>query len=376
MYLYKKYTLDEWQEHLDRIYGARNRTRTSSETWYRMLEEIGEVLQAARPPNLSAIETTLPDLFVWLAALAVAENVSLTDAVGNRFAYGCPYCGAMENCSCIYYPDRSVVQRRRVETEMPLFSPLKEKPLDDWIEAFDRLYGVTNRDRSLMDTVSRLVENAGEIAKALREKALRERLEARIANTFAWIVATYIKYSSIVGPSAPSFADLVMKKYTHCAKCHSIPCECKPIVASLLVGLVSEDTFGEEEEVEKVVSRERISLELVRDRGGVVPEGLQEEVSGVTILRKAMRSDAVAIVVNHTVTVVLWSLLYQSLARGQPVRVFSRALAERDPDLSKFLEDARATDVLVEFGDNARLRREFENWLRSMKLAVWDAGLL
>jgi len=261
----------------------------------------------------------------------------------------------------IYYPDRSVVQRRRVETEMPLFSPLKEKPLDDWIEAFDRLYGVTNRDRSLMDTVSRLVENAGEIAKALREKALRERLEARIANTFAWIVATYIKYSSIVGPSAPSFADLVMKKYTHCAKCHSIPCECKPIVASLLVGLVSEDTFGEEEEVEKVVSRERISLELVRDRGGVVPEGLQEEVSGVTILRKAMRSDAVAIVVNHTVTVVLWSLLYQSLARGQPVRVFSRALAERDPDLSKFLEDARATDVLVEFGDNARLRREFEN---------------
>jgi len=370
MYLYKKYTLDEWQKHLDRIYGARNRARTNSETWYRMLEEIGEVLQAARPPSLSAIETTLPDLFVWLAALADVENISLTDAVGNRFAYGCPYCGAMENCGCIYYPDRSVVQHRRVETETPLFAPLEEKPLDMWVEAFDRLYGVSNRDRALMDIISRLVENAGEVAKALREKLPRERLEAKLASVFAWIVATYIKYSSIVGPSAPSFADLVMTKYTHCAKCHSIPCECKPIVASILVGMVSGDIFGADEEIKDIASREHLPLEIVPDEGDGTVGDLQEGLAEVVILRKARNADAAAVVVTQTITVALQSLVYQSLVRGQAVRVFLRAVHDRDPELSKFLEKVKIAGVLVEFRDNASLNRAFRTWLQSMSLAV------
>jgi len=370
MFLYKKYTLDKWQRHLDRIYGARNRTRINSEAWYRMLEEIGEVLQAARPPNLSAIETTLPDLFVWLAALADVENVSLSDAVGNRFAYGCPYCGAIENCSCIYYPDRSVVRHRRVETEMPLFAPLKEKPLDMWVEAFDRLYGVTNRDRTLMDIISRLVENAGEVAKALREKVPHERLEAKLANVFAWIVATYIKYSSIVGPSAPSFADLVMRKYTHCAKCHSIPCECKPIVASILVGMVSGDVFGADEEIENIASRERLSLEIVQDGSDETFGTLQDRLAEVVILRKARNADAAAVVVTRVITIALQSLVYQSLVRGQPVRVFSRAVHDHDSELSQFLEKAKIAGVLVEFKDNAGLNREFRAWLRSMLLAI------
>jgi NTP pyrophosphatase (non-canonical NTP hydrolase) len=370
MYLYEKYTLDEWQKHLDRIYGARNRTRTNSETWYRMLEEIGEVLQAARPPNLSAIETTLPDLFVWLAALADVENVSLTDAVGNRFAYGCPYCGAKENCSCIYYPDRSVVQPRPIETDTLLFAPLKEKPLDVWVKAFDQLYGVTNRDRSLMDIISRLVENAGEVAKALREKVPHERLEAKLANVFAWIVATYIKYSSIVGPSAPSFAELVMRKYAHCAKCHSIPCECKPLVGSILVGIASGDVFGADEEIENVASREHLLLEIVQDRDEETFKDFQEKLAEVVILRKARDADAAAIVVTQMVTTALQSLVYQSLVRGQPVRVFSRVVQEHDLELGKFIEKARTAGVLVEFRDNASLSREFRAWLRSMPLVV------
>jgi NTP pyrophosphatase (non-canonical NTP hydrolase) len=370
MYLYEKYTLDEWQRHLDRIYGARNRTRTSAEAWYRMLEEIGEVLQAARPPNLSAIETTLPDLFVWLAALADIENVSLSDAVGDRFAYGCPYCGATENCSCIYYPDRSVVRQRRVEAEMPLFAPLKERPLNMWVEAFDRLYGVTNRDRALMDIISRLAENAGEVAKALREKVPRERLEAKIADVFAWIVAAYTKYSSIIGPSAPSFADLVMRKYTHCAKCHSIPCECMPIVASILVGMISGEIFGADEEIANVASRERLPVEIVQDGNDEALGDLQNGLAEVVILRKGRNADATAVVVTRTITVALQSLVYQSLVRGQPVRVFARAVHDRDPELSRFLKKAEIAGVLVEFKDSVGLNREFLAWLRSMLLAI------
>lgn len=370
MYLYKKYSLDEWQKHLNRIYGARNRTRTSAETWYRMLEEMGEVLQAARPPSLAAIETTLPDLFVWLAALADVEDVSLTNAVGDRFALGCPYCGASENCTCIYYPDRSTTQRLSTGADTPLFASLKEKPLDTWVEAFDRLYGVTNRDRPLMDTISRLIENAGEVSKALREKAPRKRLEARLANVFAWIVATYIKYSSIVGSSAPSFADLVMTKYTHCAKCHSIPCECKPVVASVFVALIAGELFGTDEEVEHAASRERLSVAIVQDGDEETLGEREDELAEVTILRKARNAEAIAIVVTRKITATLQALVYQSLVQGRPVKVFSRNVQERDPELSKFLEKARIAGVLAEFRDNANLNREFRNWLQSMSLVT------
>jgi hypothetical protein len=119
-----------------------------------------------------------------------------------------------------------------------------------------------------------------------------------------------------------------------------------------------------------VASREHLSLEIVQDRDEETFKDFQEKLAEVVILRKARDADAAAIVVTQMVTTALQSLVYQSLVRGQPVRVFSRVVQEHDLELNKFLEKARIAGVLVEFRDNASLSREFRAWLRSMPLVV------
>jgi len=69
------------------------------------------------------------------------------------------------------------------------------------------------------------------------------------------------------------------------------------------------------------------------------------------------------LILNHTVTPYLISLFYQSLLRGQPVRIFARTPCDRDPMLSSFLEEVSNADMLTEFRDNADLTRQLRRWL-------------
>ena len=367
-FLYKSFSLDDWQQHFSNIYGHRAGYMTSSQIWYRMLEEIGELVQASRPPSLEGIETTLPDLFAWLAALASARDLSLTQAVGDRFAHGCPHCGKREDCSCIYFPGRAWVEASSAEAGLPLFDQLKGHPIDAWVEVFDRLYGTTNRDRSLMSIIDRLVGNAGDVAKLMRERASSEEVEKGVANVFAWIVAIYIKYRSIKGSDTPPFSDIVIEKYARCPKCFRSPCECKPIVSSILVASVADDAFEETPFIRRAVT-ERSILEFIQDPADEELVDTTTVPAELLIHVKARTADAVALVLNRTITMALQSIFYQSLVRGQPIRVFQRLSTEWTPELSQFIPTARAAGVLIEFRDNNHLRQVFRNWVKcSMKL--------
>jgi NTP pyrophosphatase (non-canonical NTP hydrolase) len=360
MFMYDKFSLDEWQDYFRRMYGHRNRVATPTEIWFRMLEEIGELVQVARPPDLKGIEKALPDVFAWLLAFCDIQGISLKDAVGDRFARGCPYCGESENCSCIYFPDKAMVQRRQEGFEGPLFETLKERPLEDWIKAFDRLYGVTNRSHSLVDIVSHLVESAGAVAKALRAKMSQEELEISVANLFAWTVGVYTKYKSVIGESCKTFAQLVLEKYTLCPKCRNSVCKCKPRVGTVFIGLVAGDMFDEKRGIAGAVEREGAYPEYASTISEDPPENYH-----VTLLRHARDNDATVLILNHTVTPYLMSLFYQSLLRGQPVQVFARTPCDRDPLLSSFLEEVGNADMITEFRDNAELTRRLRNWLKT-----------
>ena len=356
-FMFDKFSIDEWQDYFGRMYGHRNRIATPTEVWSRMLEEIGELVQVARPPDLGGIQKALPDVFAWLLAFCDIRGISLKDAVGDRFARGCPYCGVSKNCSCIYFPDKALVQRRPEEFEGPLFETLRERPLGDWIEALDELYGVTNRSHPLVDIVSHLVESAGAVAKALRAKMPQEELEIRIANLFAWTVGVYTKYKSI-GESHKPFVQLVLEKYTHCPKCRNSVCQCKPSVGTVFIGLVGEDMFDEKRGIAGAIQREGVYPEYAN----TISEDPSENYH-VTILRHARDNDATVLILNHTVTPYLISLFYQSLLRGQPVRIFARTPCDRDPMLSSFLEEVSNADMLTEFRDNADLTRQLRRWL-------------
>jgi len=359
MFQYDKFSLNEWQDYFRKMYGHRNKLASPKETSWRMLEEIGELVQVARPPDLRGIEKSLPDVLAWLIAFCDVRGISLREAVGDRFANGCPYCGKSEDCSCIYWPDKAVVQRRHQGLEGPLFGTLKDRPLEDWVVAFDKLYGVTNRSYPLMDIMSHLTESAGAIAKALRAKAPQEELGITVANLFAWMVGVYVKYKSIVGESCKPFAQIVMEKYTLCPICRNSVCKCKPQVSTILIALVTEDAFDEKRAIEGAVERDGVYPEYA----DAISEDPSENYQ-VTILRHARDDDAAALILNHTITPYLMSLFYQALLVGQPVQVFARIPCDRDPLLSSFLDEVRNVGMLAEFRDNAELSRRLRNWLK------------
>ena len=83
----------------------------------------------------------------------------------------------------------------------------------------EELYGTRDRDRGLYKSFSWLVEEMGELSRALRRED-RENLELEIADVTAWLVSV----ATIVGVDVE---DAVKKAYGNgCPRCHETPCGC------------------------------------------------------------------------------------------------------------------------------------------------------
>ena len=90
--------LRELQEVIERTFGARDRDRgvPASVAW--LAEEVGELAQAVRKGTHEQRLHEFGDVVAWVATLANQVGVNLTEAI-ERYAAGCPRCGAMP-CSC------------------------------------------------------------------------------------------------------------------------------------------------------------------------------------------------------------------------------------------------------------------------------------
>ncbi len=81
------------------------------------------------------------------------------------------------------------------------------------------LYGTRDRRRGLFETFSWLVEEMGELSRALRRDD-RENLELEIADVAAWLVSV----ATLVGVDVE---DVVRKAYgAGCPRCGQTPCRC------------------------------------------------------------------------------------------------------------------------------------------------------
>lgn len=89
---------DEFQELIERTYGAQDRARgqASSVAW--LAEEVGELAKAARKGSREEQLHELGDVIAWVASLANQLDLSMTEAI-SRYANGCPKCAAVP-CSC------------------------------------------------------------------------------------------------------------------------------------------------------------------------------------------------------------------------------------------------------------------------------------
>lgn len=90
--------LGELQSQMQATYGDRDRTRGISATVAWLAEEVGELARAARKGTREEQLHELGDTLAWLASLANQLGLSLDQAV-ERFADGCPRCGATP-CAC------------------------------------------------------------------------------------------------------------------------------------------------------------------------------------------------------------------------------------------------------------------------------------
>ena len=90
--------LRELQDVIERTFGARDRDRgvPASVAW--LAEEVGELAQAVRKGTHEQRLHEFGDVVAWVATLANQVGVDLTEAI-ERYAEGCPRCGAMP-CSC------------------------------------------------------------------------------------------------------------------------------------------------------------------------------------------------------------------------------------------------------------------------------------
>jgi NTP pyrophosphatase (non-canonical NTP hydrolase) len=79
-------------------YLARDRARGSDATFRWLTEEVGELARAIRKGDRANLDHEFGDVLAWTASLANLLDVDL-DSVVQRYADGCPKCGATP-CEC------------------------------------------------------------------------------------------------------------------------------------------------------------------------------------------------------------------------------------------------------------------------------------
>jgi NTP pyrophosphatase (non-canonical NTP hydrolase) len=93
-------TLAQFQELIERVYGAKDRGRGLEGTFMWFTEEVGELSRALRRHVTGApLEEEFADVLAWLTTLASIAGVDLEAAARAKYGAGCPRCAATP-CRC------------------------------------------------------------------------------------------------------------------------------------------------------------------------------------------------------------------------------------------------------------------------------------
>ena len=92
-------TIRDFQQLIERIYGAKDGARGTAGTFMWFTEEVGELSRALRRGRCEELEGEFADVLAWLSTLASLHGVDLADAAARKYAQGCPRCHATP-CAC------------------------------------------------------------------------------------------------------------------------------------------------------------------------------------------------------------------------------------------------------------------------------------
>jgi NTP pyrophosphatase (non-canonical NTP hydrolase) len=103
----KQWTIRQWQEHLQNVYGHFN-VGKFEKVFMRFVSEAGEfgILHAEGPDTpiypddlMKEFRREAADVFSWILTLAYVENVDLEKAIVDRYET-CPGCNKSVDCAC------------------------------------------------------------------------------------------------------------------------------------------------------------------------------------------------------------------------------------------------------------------------------------
>ncbi|HHN46588.1 MAG TPA: nucleotide pyrophosphohydrolase [Planctomycetes bacterium] len=83
--------INDFQQAINKTFGARDRARGLERSFLWLVEEVGELAEAIRHGEKSAVEHEVGDVLAWLVSVANIAEIDVNSAA-KRFYDGCPYC--------------------------------------------------------------------------------------------------------------------------------------------------------------------------------------------------------------------------------------------------------------------------------------------
>ncbi len=338
---HRRWTLSDWQEMFEEIYGHRNKASNEVYIWFRLLEEIGELVKETRYKNRDGIKYHLPDVLAWIYAFCLIKGFDLSQIVLERYKEGCPWC-KQEKCICppgkLGYTsvESNKKPKKTSEKTTPQLSIFNksEWTLGDWEVEFEKIYGDRNDQLEWLQVAARLTEQAGDVAKIIRQRQETELLKQRVADVFAWTIAVFnsLKATGLSGDI--QFADLVFNKYPNwCPKCHLRPCKCPSPIVKVFISSVMSETTNERSLAKQVLEEERFTPVMFEDFKGQFFFDQEAEA-----IKNLQESDLLLLILDKTLTSSVFTEFYSAISLDKPVLIFLKDRIEPvSEELQKFL---------------------------------------
>lgn len=91
--------VSEFQRHIAELYLAKDKRRGPEGTLLWLIEEVGEMTEAARRKELHHLGDEMADVLAWTASLANLYGVDLEAALARKYPAQCARCG-QKPCAC------------------------------------------------------------------------------------------------------------------------------------------------------------------------------------------------------------------------------------------------------------------------------------
>jgi len=368
---HRRWKLSDWQEMFESIYGHRNKASSEVYIWFRLLEEIGELVRETRYKNRDGIKYHLPDVLAWICAFCLIKGFDLNEIVLERYKEGCPWC-KQGTCTCppgkLGYTSVESIKKHRKTPKKPVFQTSmfykSEWTLEDWEAEFERIYGERNDLLEWLQVAARLTEQAGYVAKTIRQRQETQILKNGIADVFAWTIAVFnsLKATGLTGDI--QFADLIFDKYPNwCPKCRSRPCKCPAPIVKVFISSVISETVDERFLARLTIEEERFIPVMFEDFKGQFFFDQEAEA-----LKHLQESDLLLLILDKTFTSPVFTEFYTAVSLDKPVLIFLKERIEPiSEELQKFLTNVGRKYKYERFRDQDDFRYKLLLELRRLR---------